>query len=78
MTAAERALHEMRQLIRLLQEEVAKVQQHKKGEEEALRKQAELQVQQEAQKKAAQLAKEKARRKGEREQEEVQQCNTVR
>ncbi|XP_034452738.1 nucleoporin GLE1 [Hippoglossus hippoglossus] len=64
MTAAERALHEMRALIRLLQEEVAKVQEHKKGEEEALKKQAELQVQQEAQKKAAQLAKEKARRKG--------------
>ncbi|XP_062237555.1 mRNA export factor GLE1 [Platichthys flesus] len=64
MTAAERALHEMRALIRLLQEEVARVQEHKKGEEEALKKQAELQVQQEAQKKAAQLAKEKARRKG--------------
>ncbi|XP_019966756.1 mRNA export factor GLE1 [Paralichthys olivaceus] len=64
MTAAERALHEMRALIRLMQEEVAKVQEHKKGEEEALRKQAELQVQQEAQRKAAQLAKEKARRKG--------------
>ncbi|KAG7219204.1 hypothetical protein INR49_019264 [Caranx melampygus] len=67
MTSAERALHEMRALIRLMQEEVTKVQEKKKKEqeeEEARRKQAELQVQQEAQKKAAQSAKEKAQRKG--------------
>ncbi|XP_022623835.1 nucleoporin GLE1 [Seriola dumerili] len=67
MTVAERALHEMRALIRLMQEEVAKVQEKKKKdqeEEEVRRKQAELQVQQEAQKKAAQSAKEKAQRKG--------------
>ncbi|XP_018529200.1 mRNA export factor GLE1 [Lates calcarifer] len=67
MTVAERALHEMRALIRLMQEEAAKVQEKKKKdqeEEEARRKQAELQVQQEAQKAAAQSAKEKAQRKG--------------
>lgn len=69
MTVAERALHEMRALIRLMQEEVAKVQERKKKdqeEEEQRRKQAELQAQQEAQQKAAQSAKEKAKRKGER------------
>lgn len=68
MTAAERALHEMRALIRLMQEEVAKAQEKKKKdqeEEEQRRKQVELQVQQEAQKKAAQSAKEKVKeRKG--------------
>uniref|UniRef100_A0A8D3AZ98 mRNA export factor GLE1 n=1 Tax=Scophthalmus maximus TaxID=52904 RepID=A0A8D3AZ98_SCOMX len=68
MTVAERALHEMRALIRLMQEEVADVQENRKrreqDEEEALRRQAELQAQQEAQKKAAQSAKEKAQRKG--------------
>uniref|UniRef100_UPI0037E9A1F7 mRNA export factor GLE1 n=1 Tax=Semicossyphus pulcher TaxID=241346 RepID=UPI0037E9A1F7 len=67
MTVAERALHEMRALIRLMQEEVAKAQEKKKKEqeeEEELRKQAALQAQQEAQKKAAQTAKEKAKRKG--------------
>uniref|UniRef100_A0A671X7D5 mRNA export factor GLE1 n=1 Tax=Sparus aurata TaxID=8175 RepID=A0A671X7D5_SPAAU len=54
MTAAERALHEMRALIRLMQEEVAKTQEKKKKEqeqEEEHRKQVELQAQQEAQKK---------------------------
>uniref|UniRef100_A0A8C9ZD30 mRNA export factor GLE1 n=1 Tax=Sander lucioperca TaxID=283035 RepID=A0A8C9ZD30_SANLU len=69
MTVAERALHEMRALIRLMQEEVAKAQEKKKKEqedEEERRKQAELQAQQEAQKKAAESAKEKAKRKGER------------
>ena len=68
MTVAERALHEMRTLIRLMQEEVAKAQEKKKKEqeqEEERRKQAELQAQQEAEKKAAQSAKEKAQRKGE-------------
>ncbi|XP_071339931.1 mRNA export factor GLE1 [Trachinotus anak] len=67
MTVAERALHEMRALIRVIQEEVAKVQEKKKRdqeEEEGRRKQAELQAQQEAQKKAEQSAKEKAQRKG--------------
>uniref|UniRef100_A0A671X7K1 mRNA export factor GLE1 n=1 Tax=Sparus aurata TaxID=8175 RepID=A0A671X7K1_SPAAU len=67
MTAAERALHEMRALIRLMQEEVAKTQEKKKKEqeqEEEHRKQVELQAQQEAQKKAAQSAIEKAKRKG--------------
>ncbi|KAE8291750.1 Nucleoporin GLE1 GLE1-like protein [Larimichthys crocea] len=68
MTAAERALHEMRALIRLMQEEVAKAQEKKKKKEqeqqEEHRKQVELQAQQEAQKKAAQTAKEKAQKKG--------------
>uniref|UniRef100_UPI003AAD20D6 mRNA export factor GLE1 isoform X1 n=1 Tax=Centroberyx gerrardi TaxID=166262 RepID=UPI003AAD20D6 len=67
MTAAERALHEMRALIRLMQEETAKAQEKKKKEQEEQeerRKQAELQAQQEAQKKAALSAKEKAKRKG--------------
>ncbi|XP_029016690.1 mRNA export factor GLE1 [Betta splendens] len=67
MTAAERALHEMRALIRLMQDEVAKAQEKKKKdqeEEEARRKQAELQAQQEAQQKAAQSAKERAQKKG--------------
>ncbi|XP_076587226.1 mRNA export factor GLE1 [Chaetodon auriga] len=67
MTVAERALHEMRALIRLMQEEVTKAQEKKKKEqeqEEERRKQVELQAQQEAQKAAAQSAKEKARRKG--------------
>lgn len=67
MTAAERALHQMRALIRLMQEEAAKAQEKKKKEEEQQeerRKQAELQAQQEAQKKATLAAKEKAQRKG--------------
>uniref|UniRef100_A0A672Z938 mRNA export factor GLE1 n=1 Tax=Sphaeramia orbicularis TaxID=375764 RepID=A0A672Z938_9TELE len=47
MTAAERALHEMRALIRLKQEEVAKAQEKKKEqeEEEERRKEAELRAQ---------------------------------
>lgn len=68
MTVAERALHEMRALIRLMQEELANAQEKKKKEqeqEEERRKQAELQAQQEAQKAAAQSAKAKAQRKGE-------------
>ncbi|XP_041642391.1 nucleoporin GLE1 [Cheilinus undulatus] len=67
MTVAERALHEMRALIRLMQEEVAEAQEKKKKEqeeEEELRKKKALQAQQEAQKKAEQSAKEKAQRKG--------------
>lgn len=68
MTGAERALHEMRALIRLMQEDVAKAQEKKKKdeeEEERRSKQEQLQAQQEAQKKAAESAKEKAKRKGE-------------
>ncbi|KAK9522072.1 hypothetical protein VZT92_018562 [Zoarces viviparus] len=67
MTVAERALHEMRALIRLLQEDVAKAQEKKKkdeDEEEQRRQREQLQAQQEAQKKAAESAKEKAKRKG--------------
>ncbi|XP_068455006.1 mRNA export factor GLE1 isoform X2 [Clinocottus analis] len=67
MTVAERALHEMRALIRMMQEDVAKAQDKKKRdeeEEEQRRKQQALQAQQEAQKKAAESAKEKAKRKG--------------
>lgn len=67
MTVAERALHEMRTLIRLMQEEVAKGVEKKKKEqeeEEERKKQEELLAAQEAQKKAAQSAKEKAQRKG--------------
>uniref|UniRef100_A0AAQ5WYX2 mRNA export factor GLE1 n=1 Tax=Amphiprion ocellaris TaxID=80972 RepID=A0AAQ5WYX2_AMPOC len=66
MMAAERALHEMRALIRLMQEEAAKAQEKKKKEEEQeeeRRKQAELQAQQEAQKKATQAAKEKLQKR---------------
>lgn len=67
MTVAERALHDMRALIRLTQEEAARAREEAKREqeqEEERRKQAELQAQQEAQKKAAQTAKEKAQRRG--------------
>ncbi|XP_028269229.1 mRNA export factor GLE1 [Parambassis ranga] len=67
MTVAERALHEMRALIRLMQEEAVKAQERKKQEqeqEEERSKMAALQAQQEAQKKAAQSAKEKAMKKG--------------
>ncbi|KAM4616692.1 mRNA export factor GLE1 [Polymixia lowei] len=68
MTSAERALHQMRTLIRLMQEETAKAQERRRKEqedEEESRKQQELQAkQQEEQKKAALSAKEKARKKG--------------
>lgn len=67
MTAAERALCEMRALIRQMQEEAARVQEEKKKEreqEEERRKQEALQAQQEAQRKAEQAAKEKAQKKG--------------
>ncbi|XP_008333866.1 mRNA export factor GLE1 [Cynoglossus semilaevis] len=67
MTLAERALHEMRALIRLMQEEMGMVQEKKKKaqeEEEQRRKQEELHAKQEAQKKEEQLIKEKAQRKG--------------
>ncbi|KAM9392005.1 mRNA export factor GLE1 isoform 2-T2 [Pholidichthys leucotaenia] len=67
MTVAERALHEMRALIRLMQEEASKAQEKKKKEqehEEERKKQAALQAQQEVQKKAVQVAKEKAQKKG--------------
>uniref|UniRef100_H2N2A7 mRNA export factor GLE1 n=1 Tax=Oryzias latipes TaxID=8090 RepID=H2N2A7_ORYLA len=62
MTAAERALHDMRGLIRLMQQEVAEAQERKKQQQEQEKEQGrqqELQAQQEAQKKAQQLANEK-------------------
>nr|XP_057926065.1 mRNA export factor GLE1 [Doryrhamphus excisus] len=68
MTAAERALHEMRTLIRLMQEEAARAQKEKEEkeleEEESRRKLSELKTQQEAQEKAARSAKEKAHKQG--------------
>lgn len=68
MTVAERALHEMRSLIRLKQEEAALAQEKRKKdleEESERQQQAKLQAQQEEQKKSAALsAKEKARKKG--------------
>lgn len=67
MTVTERALHNMRALVRIKQEEVAKAEEKKKKdeeEEEEKKKQAELRAQQEAQKKAAETAKEKAKRTG--------------
>ncbi|XP_041720584.2 mRNA export factor GLE1 isoform X2 [Coregonus clupeaformis] len=68
MTVAERALHEMRSLIRVMQEAAAQAQEKRKKaqeEEEERRKLAVLQAQQEEQKKSAALsAKEKARKKG--------------
>ncbi|KAM6931335.1 mRNA export factor GLE1 [Xenentodon cancila] len=67
MAVAERALHEMRALIRLMQEEVAKAQEKRRKEqeqEEERRKQEQLQAQKEAQKKAEESAKEKAQRQG--------------
>ncbi|XP_057688055.1 mRNA export factor GLE1 [Corythoichthys intestinalis] len=66
MNVAERALHEMRTQIRLMQEEAAKAreEEEKKELEESHRKQAELKMQQEAQKKADQLAKERAKKQG--------------
>ncbi|XP_019716550.1 mRNA export factor GLE1 [Hippocampus comes] len=66
MTVAERALHEMRTQIRLMQEEAAKAQEEEKKKElaESQRKLVELKTQQEAQKKAEQLAKERAQKQG--------------
>ncbi|XP_054630922.1 mRNA export factor GLE1 [Dunckerocampus dactyliophorus] len=68
MTVAERALHEMRTLIRLMQEEAAKAQEEKKKkeleEEESCRKLSELKTQQQAQEKAELSAKEKAHKQG--------------
>ncbi|CAB1319607.1 unnamed protein product [Coregonus sp. 'balchen'] len=66
LTVAERALHEMRSLIRVMQEAAAQAQEKRKKEqgEEERRKLAELQAQQEEQKKNAALsAKEKAQKK---------------
>lgn len=68
MNVAEQSLREMRALIQLMQEEVAKAQEQKKKEkeeEEELKKQEQLKAQQEAQKAAEQSAKEKAQKKGE-------------
>uniref|UniRef100_A0A4W4G554 mRNA export factor GLE1 n=1 Tax=Electrophorus electricus TaxID=8005 RepID=A0A4W4G554_ELEEL len=69
MTVTERALQEMRSLLRALQEEVAQAQERKKKEqeeeEEKKKKQAELKVQQEEQKKSPALsAKDKIRKQG--------------
>ncbi|XP_068166957.1 mRNA export factor GLE1 [Antennarius striatus] len=68
MTVAVRALHEMRALIRLMQEEVTKAQEERKKkeqeQEEERRKQVELQEKQEALKKAVQSSKEKAQKEG--------------
>uniref|UniRef100_M3ZKT9 mRNA export factor GLE1 n=1 Tax=Xiphophorus maculatus TaxID=8083 RepID=M3ZKT9_XIPMA len=67
MAVAERALCEMRSVIRQMEEEAARVQEKKKKDqeqEEERRKQEALQAQQEAQKKAEQAAKEKAQKKG--------------
>lgn len=67
MTVAERALHDMRALIRLRQEEVTKAQEKKKKEaelEEQRRKEAELKAKQEEEKKAVDAAKEKAKKTG--------------
>ncbi|KAL7828534.1 hypothetical protein SRHO_G00321680 [Serrasalmus rhombeus] len=68
MTVAERALQEMRSLLRAMQEEMAQAQERKKKEqeeEEERKKQADLKALQEEQKKNAALsAKEKARKQG--------------
>ncbi|XP_077377691.1 mRNA export factor GLE1 isoform X1 [Festucalex cinctus] len=66
MAVAERALHEMRTQIRLMQEEAIKAQEEEKKKElaESHRKLLEQKTQQEAQKKAEQLAKEKAHKQG--------------
>ncbi|XP_036434767.1 nucleoporin GLE1 [Colossoma macropomum] len=68
MTVAERALQEMRALLRAMQEEMAQAQERKKKEqeeEEERKKQADLKALQEEQKKSAALsAKEKARKQG--------------
>uniref|UniRef100_A0AAY4DXT5 mRNA export factor GLE1 n=1 Tax=Denticeps clupeoides TaxID=299321 RepID=A0AAY4DXT5_9TELE len=67
MSVVERALQEMRSLVRALQEEKAQAEERRKKEqmeEEERRKQAEMQAQQEAQKKSAALSKAKAKKQG--------------
>ncbi|XP_048857169.1 mRNA export factor GLE1 [Brienomyrus brachyistius] len=67
MIVAERALQDMRLLIRAMQEEAAQARERRRQEEEeeARRKQAELQAKQEEQKKSAERsAKEKIRKQG--------------
>ncbi|XP_051524217.1 mRNA export factor GLE1 isoform X2 [Myxocyprinus asiaticus] len=68
MAVAERALQEMRSLVRALQEEMAQAAERKKKEqeeEEERKRQAELKAQQEEQKRnAEQSTKEKARKEG--------------
>ncbi|KAG9354634.1 hypothetical protein JZ751_001347 [Albula glossodonta] len=68
MAVADRALHDMRALIRAMQLEVAQAQERRRKEEEEekeRRKQAELQAQLEQQKKSAAVsAKEKAKKQG--------------
>ncbi|XP_060787796.1 mRNA export factor GLE1 [Neoarius graeffei] len=67
MTVVERALQEMRTLVRAIQEEVAQAQdkKNKQEEEECGKKQAEMKIQQEEQKKSAELSfKERAKKQG--------------
>ncbi|RVE68731.1 hypothetical protein OJAV_G00094360 [Oryzias javanicus] len=67
MMAADQALHDMRDLIHLMQQEVSKAQERKKKKQEQEKeqwKQQQLQAQQEVQKKAQQLTIEKAQKKG--------------
>ncbi|XP_061672542.1 mRNA export factor GLE1 isoform X2 [Syngnathoides biaculeatus] len=66
MTVAERALHEMRTQIRLMQEEAAKAQEEEKKKEmaESRRKVEDLKKQQEAKMKAEQAAKERVHKEG--------------
>ncbi|XP_056140272.1 mRNA export factor GLE1 isoform X2 [Lampris incognitus] len=67
MMVAERALQEMRELVRLMQEETAKSQERRRKEleeEEECRKQAEALARQEEQKKVAASTKEKVLREG--------------
>uniref|UniRef100_G3PPI2 mRNA export factor GLE1 n=1 Tax=Gasterosteus aculeatus aculeatus TaxID=481459 RepID=G3PPI2_GASAC len=66
MTGAERALHEMRALIRLMQEDVAQAPEKKKNdeeEEERRSKHEQLQAQQEAHKKAARVSPKRKRKR---------------
>ncbi|XP_027022762.1 mRNA export factor GLE1 [Tachysurus fulvidraco] len=68
MMVGERALQEMRTLVRAIQEELAQVQEKKKNEqveEECRKKQAEMKIQEEEKKKTAALAvKEKLKKQG--------------
>ncbi|XP_062854325.1 mRNA export factor GLE1 [Trichomycterus rosablanca] len=68
MAVADQALHEMRSLLKSIQEEIAKAQERKKNElelEEHRKKEAALKVQQEEQKRSAALSvKEKAKKQG--------------
>uniref|UniRef100_A0AAY4DWZ1 mRNA export factor GLE1 n=1 Tax=Denticeps clupeoides TaxID=299321 RepID=A0AAY4DWZ1_9TELE len=77
MSVVERALQEMRSLVRALQEEKAQAEERRKKEqmeEEERRKQAEMQAQQEAQKKSAALSKAKAKKQGLQTNDASNQC----